>query len=46
MRALIGDPGKSSPLSKSTPHGDAIAVITEVAASFRIISSIGGIDPH
>jgi len=30
-------------LSKSTPNGDAIAVITEVAASLRVLS-IGGIE--
>jgi aldose 1-epimerase len=30
-------------LSKSTPSGDAIAVVTEVAASLRVLS-IGGID--
>ena len=40
MRAPTGD---QFALSKSTPHGDAIAVITEVAASLRILS-IGGID--
>ena len=30
-------------LSRSTPHGEAVAVITEVAASLRVLS-IGGID--
>jgi aldose 1-epimerase len=30
-------------LSKSTPQGDAVAVITEVAASLRVLS-IGGVD--
>ena len=40
MRAPTGD---QFALSKSTTHGEAIAVITEVAASLRVLS-IGGID--
>jgi aldose 1-epimerase len=40
MRVPTGD---QFALSKSTPNGEAIAVITEVAASLRVLS-IGGID--
>jgi aldose 1-epimerase len=40
MRAPTGD---QFALSKSTTHGEAIAVITEVAASLRVLS-IGGVE--
>ncbi|MHC5797590.1 aldose 1-epimerase family protein [Lacisediminihabitans sp. FW035] len=40
MRAPTGE---QFALSRTTPHGEAVAVITEVAASLRVLS-IGGID--
>jgi len=40
MRAPTGE---QFALSRTTPHGEAVAVVTEVAASLRVLS-IGGID--